>query len=158
MKHIDGFVNVIVEKQTHLQRVTLWCGFWAEGIIGPHFIENKAGHAVAVTGVRYCDMITQFFLPKLVNTDEANMWFEQDGDTCHTPREIIQLLYETFSGRVLSRFGDQNQPPRSCDFRPSDFLLWGYLKSKVYINKPTTTGALQQGIKRCIIEIQPRLC
>ena len=52
--------------------------------------------------------------------------------------------------RVLSRFGDQNWPPRSCDLTPLDFFLWGYLKSKVYVNKPTTTRALQEEIKQTL--------
>ncbi|KYN44295.1 hypothetical protein ALC56_01266 [Trachymyrmex septentrionalis] len=58
----------------HPQRVTVWCGFWAGGIIGPYFFENEAGQAVTVTGARYRYMITQFFLPKLDDIDVANMW------------------------------------------------------------------------------------
>ena len=76
----------------------------------------------------------------------------------HTARETIQLLHETFPGRVLSRLGDQNWPPRSCDLTPLDFFLWSYLKSQVYVNKPTTTRALKEEIQRCINEIQPHLC
>ncbi|CAH2104983.1 unnamed protein product [Euphydryas editha] len=34
----------------HPQRVTVWCGFWAEGIIRPYFFENEEGQAVTVTG------------------------------------------------------------------------------------------------------------
>ncbi|KYN44692.1 hypothetical protein ALC56_00687, partial [Trachymyrmex septentrionalis] len=49
-------------------------------------------------------------------------------------------------------------PPRSCDLTPLDFFLWGYLKSQVYVNKPTTTRALKEEIQRCINEIQPHLC
>jgi len=69
--HLEGFVNrqncrvwgsenphLFVEKQMHPQRVTVWCGFWAGGIIGPYFFENEAGQAVTVTGARYRDMIT----------------------------------------------------------------------------------------------------
>ncbi|KAK9510942.1 hypothetical protein O3M35_005613 [Rhynocoris fuscipes] len=78
-------------------------------------------------------MITRFFLPKLDDIDVANMWFQQDGATCHTARETLQLMHETFPGRVLSRFGDQNWPPRSCDLTPLDFFLWGYLKSQRHI-------------------------
>lgn len=169
--HLDGFVNrqncrfwgsenphVIVEKQMHPQRVTVWCAFWAGGIIGPYFFENEAGQTVTVTAARYRDMITRFFLPQLDDIDVANMWFQQDGATCHTARETLQLLHETFPGRVLSRFGDQNWPPRSCDLTPLDFFLWGYLKSQVYVNKPTTTRALKEEIQRCINEIQPHLC
>ena len=42
---------------------------------------------------------------------------------CHTANETIQLLHETFPGRILSHFGDQNWPPRSCDLTPLDFFL-----------------------------------
>ena len=82
-------------RKTNPQRVTVWCGFWAGGIIGPYFFENEAGHAATVNGARYLDMITQFFLPKLDDIDVANMWFERD--------KTIQLLHKTFPGRVLSR-------------------------------------------------------
>lgn len=169
--HLDGFVNrqncriwgsenphVIVQKQMHPQRVTVWCGFWAEGIIGPYFFQNEAGQAVTVNGARYRNMITRFFLAELEDIDVEAMWFQQDGATCHTAGETMQLLHETFPSRVISRFGDQNWPPRSCDLTPLDFFLWGYLKSKVYANKPTTIHALKQEIRRCIGEIQPHLC
>ena len=135
--HLDGFVNrqnyrlwgsenpyVISEKQMHPQHVTVWCGFWAGGIIRPYFFENETGQAATVNGARYRDMITQFFLPKL--DDVANIWFQLDPyhtATCHTANETIQLLHEIFPGRVLSRFGDQNWLPRSCDLTPLDFFL-----------------------------------
>ena len=87
----------------------------------------------------------------------ADTWFQRDDATCHTANETIQLPHETFPGRVLSRFGDQNWPPRSCDLTSLDFFLWGYLKSKIYVNDPTTLHALQEEIKRCIDEILPQL-
>ena len=68
----------------------------------------------------------------------------------------MRHLYDEYTGRILSRFGDQNWLPRSCDLIPLDFFLWGYLKSNV--NNPTTTRALQEEIKRCINEIQLQLC
>ena len=167
--HIDGFINrqncrvwgsenprVISEKQMHPQRVTVWCRFWAGGIIGPYFFENETGQAATVNGARYRDMITQFFLPKLDDIDVNNMQFQQDDATCHIANERIQLLHETFAGCVLSHFGDWL--PRLYDLTPLDFFLWGYLKSKVYVNNPTTTHALQEEIKRCINEIQSQLC
>ena len=81
--------RVISEKQMDPQRITVWCGFWAGGIIGPYFFENEAGQAATVNSARYRDMITQFFLPKLDDIDVANMCFQQDDVTCHTTNETI---------------------------------------------------------------------
>lgn len=56
-----------------------------------HFFLNKSGQAVTITGGHYSDMITQFCPPKYDHIDVANMRFQQDSATCHTPRETIQL-------------------------------------------------------------------
>ena len=37
--------HAYIEKSTHPKRVTVWCGFWSRGIIGP-FFENEQGEAV----------------------------------------------------------------------------------------------------------------
>ena len=165
---LDGFVDrqncrvwgsekprAISEKRMHPRRVTVWRGFWPGGVIGPCFFENEAGRAATVNGARYRDAITRFFLPKLDDIDAADTRFQRDGATCLTANETIRSPHETFPGRVLSRFGDRNWPPGSCDLTPLDFFLWGYLKRKVY--DPTTTRASQEEIERCIDEIQPRL-
>ncbi|XP_075149032.1 uncharacterized protein LOC142222665 isoform X2 [Haematobia irritans] len=143
--HLSGFVNkqnenprVIVEKPMHPQRVTVWCGLWACGIIGPYFFQNEAGQAVTVNGVRYREMITNFLGPELEDMDVDDMWFQQDGATCHTANATMVLLRNKFNGRVISRNGDVKWPPRSCDLTPLDFFLWGYLKEKVYVDKPAT--------------------
>ena len=94
--------RVISEKQMHPQRVTVCCGFWAGDIIEPYFFQNEAGQAaINVNGARYCDTITQFFLPKL---NDINMDINISTRQYHTANEIIQLLHEIFSGCVLSRF------------------------------------------------------
>jgi hypothetical protein len=36
--------------------------------------------------------------------------------------------------------------PRSPDLTPPDYFLWGYLKGRVYQNKPRTTDALKANI------------
>ncbi|KOC69847.1 hypothetical protein WH47_07057 [Habropoda laboriosa] len=47
-----------------------------------------------------------------MNVDD--IWFQQDGATCHTSKETVALLKEMFNGRIISRGGDINWPPRSC--------------------------------------------
>ena len=90
----------------HSQRVTVWCGFWSGGIIGPYSFENEAGHSVTVNGERYRDMLTDFLWPQLEDLDLDLLWFQQDGATCHTSHETIALLRTRFGNRVISRFGD----------------------------------------------------
>ncbi|GFV99264.1 uncharacterized protein TNCV_1512361 [Trichonephila clavipes] len=57
-------------------------------------------------------MITNFFIPELNNHDVQELWFQQDGATCHTSRAIIDLLKDTLGDRLISRFGPVNWPPR----------------------------------------------
>ena len=135
---------MIREKPMHPQRVTVWCGFGAGGVIGPYFFENEAGNAVTVNGIRYRNMITEFLWPHLDGMDLEDIWFQRDGATCHTARETMELLQEKFPGRVISRNGYQNWPPRSlCDLTPYDFFHWGFVKSRVYTNSPQTIPELK---------------
>ncbi|GFY20020.1 DUF4817 domain-containing protein [Trichonephila clavipes] len=103
------------------------------------------------------DMIINFFIPELNNHDVQELWFQQDGATCHTARATIDLLKDTFGDRLISRFGSANWPPRSCDLTPLDYFLWGYVKSLVYAHKPQTLDHLEDNIRRVIADIRPQM-
>ncbi|GFT60296.1 transposable element Tc3 transposase [Trichonephila clavipes] len=120
------------------------------------FFKNDEGHNVTVNGDRYRAMITNFFIPELNNHDVQELWFQQDGTTCHTARATIDLLKDTFGGRLISRFGHVNWPPRSCDLTPLDYFLWGYVKSLVYVDKPQTLDHLEGNIRRVIADMRPQ--
>ncbi|GFY05430.1 transposable element Tc3 transposase [Trichonephila clavipes] len=149
--------QVYVETPLHPEKLTIWCALWAGGIIGPYFLKNDEGHNVTVNGDRYRAMITNFFIPELNNHDVQEMWFQQDGATCHTARATIDLLKDTFGDRLISRFGPVNWPPRSCDLTPLDYFLWGYVKSLVYADKPQTLDHLEDNIRRFIADIRPQM-
>ncbi|GFV36156.1 DDE 3 domain containing protein [Trichonephila clavipes] len=102
-------------------------------------------------------MITNFFIPQLNNHDVQELWFQQDGATCHTARATIDLLKDTFGDRLISRFGPVNWPPRSCDLTPLDYFLWGYVRSSVYADKPQTLDHLEDNIRRVIADIRPQM-
>ncbi|GFV93908.1 DUF4817 domain-containing protein [Trichonephila clavipes] len=157
--HIWSEANpqVYVETPLHSEKLTVWCASWAGGIIGPYFFKNDEGHNVAVNGDRYRAMITNFFVPELNNHDVQELWFQQDGATCQTPRATIDLLKDTFGDRLISRFGPVNWPPRSCDLTPLDYFLWGYVKSLVYADKPQTLDHLENNIRRVIADIRPQM-
>ncbi|GFW93604.1 putative transposable element [Trichonephila clavipes] len=92
-----------------------------------------------------------------VKVHRGELWFQQDGATCHTVRATIDLLKDTFGDRLISRFGPVNWPPRSCDLTPLDYFLWGYVKSLVYADKPQTLDHLEDNICRVIADIRPQM-
>ncbi|GFU09061.1 putative LOC100569746 [Trichonephila clavipes] len=94
-------------------------------------------------------MITNFFIPELNDHNVQELWFQQDGATCHTARATIDLLKDTFGDRLISRFGPVNWPPRSCDLTSLDYFLWGYVKSLVYADKPQTLDHLEDKHSPC---------
>ncbi|GFT59460.1 hypothetical protein TNCV_3405811 [Trichonephila clavipes] len=102
-------------------------------------------------------MITNIFIPELNNHDVQELWFQQDGATCHTARATIDLLKDTFGDRLISRFGPVNWPPRSCDLTPLDYFLWGYVKSLIYADKPQTLDHLEDNIRHVIADIRPQM-
>ncbi|GFU85983.1 DUF4817 domain-containing protein [Trichonephila clavipes] len=100
--------QVYVETPLHPEKLTVWCALWDGGIIGPYFFKNDEGHNVTVNGDRYRAMITNFFIPELNNHDVQELWFQQDGATCHTARATIDLLKYTLGDCLISRFGPVN--------------------------------------------------
>ncbi|GFV11623.1 putative LOC100569746 [Trichonephila clavipes] len=102
-------------------------------------------------------MITNFFIPELNNHDIQELWFQQDGTTCHTARATIDFMKDTFGDRLISRFGPVNWPPRSCDLTPLDYFLWDYVKSLVYADKPQTLDHLEDNFRRVIADIRPQM-
>ncbi|GFT04130.1 transposable element Tcb2 transposase [Trichonephila clavipes] len=105
---IPQLVNYSFIDSMPQRKLTVRCALWAGGIIGPYFFKNDEDHNVTVNGDRYKAMITNFFIPELNNHDVQELWFQQDGATCHTARATIDLLKDTFGDRLISRFGPVN--------------------------------------------------
>ncbi|GFX29178.1 putative DD41D transposase [Trichonephila clavipes] len=165
---LNGYVNkqncriwseanpqVYVETPLHPEKLAVWCALWAGGIIGPYFFKNDEGHNVTVNGDRYRAMITNFFIPELNNHDVQELWFQQDGATCHTARATIDLLKDTFGDRLT--FWTCELASRSCDLTPLDYFLWGYVKSLVYADNPQTLDHLEDNIPCVIADIRPQM-
>ncbi|GFT45162.1 transposable element Tc3 transposase [Trichonephila clavipes] len=86
--------QVYVETPLQPEKLTVSCALWAGGIIG-----------------------------RTSSKTMKELWFQQDGATCHTARATIDLLKDTFGDRLISRFGPVSWPPRSCDLTPPDYFL-----------------------------------
>ena len=108
---------------THTKRVTVCCGFWSRGIIGPFFFENKQGESITVIGDHYRAMLNEFLSTKIEEEDIGNIWFQQDGATCHTVEATLDVLCPVFASRIISRRADVVWPPRSCNLTPLDYYL-----------------------------------
>ena len=134
--HLGGYVNkqncriwglenphVIYEKPIYPPKLTVWCGLWANDIIGPYFFENDDGATVTVNSGHYRNMLREFLWPKLNEMDVNQLWFQQDGSISHTSLETIVLLRSKFDDRIISRNGEVNWAPRSCDLTPLYYFL-----------------------------------
>lgn len=163
--HLDGYVSKqnfrywapqnplsLHEKPLHSPKVTVWCGVTTSGIIGPYFFELD-NQTVTVTSDRYVDMLQNFLMPEVRRLGLNNVMFQQDGATAHTALQSMNTVREFFPGRVISRFGDIQWPARSPDLSAPDFYLWGYLKSRVYRDKPRTLQELKLAIEREVRDI-----
>ncbi|GFV33443.1 uncharacterized protein TNCV_139171 [Trichonephila clavipes] len=120
--------------------------FWLNGYVNKQNcrIWSKANPQVYVETPLHPEKLTE-------------LWFQQDGATCHTARATIDLLKDTFGDHLISRFGPVNWPPRSCDLTPLDYFLWAMFKSVVYADKPQTLDHLEDNIRRVIADIRPQM-
>ncbi|XP_046683513.1 uncharacterized protein LOC124369534 [Homalodisca vitripennis] len=169
--HLDGYVNKqnfrywsptnpeeLHERPLHCPKVTVWCGVTKSCVIGPYFFE-EGGRTVTVNSQRYLLMLKNVLLPELQRNRlvRRRMWFQQDGATSHTANEVMDFLRSKFRGRVISRFGDIAWPARSPDLSIIVIFLWGFLKARVYKNKPRTLVELKEAISQEIANLPPAM-
>ena len=83
------------------------------------------------------------FVNQLDNEELSVGYFQQDGVTSHTSLTSMAENQFFFGDRVISK---GLWPLRSPDPTPPDYFLWGYLKGRVYQNKPQTIDALKANI------------
>ena len=95
-------------------------------------------------------MINDFFMAEIDARNLHDIWFQKDGATCHTARESMDLLRSRFGEQFISRLGPVDWPPISCDITHLEFYLWGYVKSKCFVDKPATIEALEDNITEVI--------
>ena len=105
-----------------------------------------------MNAAKYKSLLLYHVLPKVRGKNGGNLdnliW-TQDGAPCHTERRNIALLHRQFDGKLISKGADLN---------PCDFLLWGYLKSRVYYPKPNNLDELQAAIQREVRQMDPDMC
>ena len=79
-----------------------------------------------------------------------SLWFQQDGARPHTAASTLTLLQGAFPGKVISKGGSVQWPPRFPDLSLPDFFLWGLIKAKVYQTRVQSLRALKQRIRAAV--------
>ena len=82
----------------HSAKITVWCGLWAGGVIGPNIFRDDQDRHVTVNGNRYRSIIIEYFYDLGLD----NVWFQQDSATSHTANVTINLLETKFGERLES--------------------------------------------------------
>lgn len=140
-----------VQHQNHWS-VNAWCGILNTRIIGPYFFNEP------LNGRSYLQFLQQelpLLLGELDDNEQVNMWLQQDGAPPHFYREVREYLDQHYVQRHISRGGFVAWPPRSCDLTPLDFFLWGFIKDRVYVTKPTTREDMMNRIRDVCQTITP---
>ena len=96
----------------------------------------------------------KFLFTKIEEKNIGDIWFQQDGATCHTAKATLDVWRPIFADRIISRKADAVWPPRSCDLTPLDYYLWSTVNDEFYADKPETIDALKDNIREAIGEIQ----
>jgi len=94
--------------------------------IGPIFLD------ATITTAAYTE-IFDTFVKQLDNEELSIGYFQQDGATSHTSHASMAEIQSFFGNRIISK---GIWPLRSPDLMPPNYFLWGYLKGRVYQNKP----------------------
>lgn len=140
----------VLSKPLHSQKVTVWMAMRrGGGTIGPFFFEDEEGEAVTINQERYVSAALEPFWEELgrrrgIHRHEE--WLQQDGATPHTAKKSLEWLHHHFRNRLISLKTAVPWSPHSPDLSPLDFFLWGFLKDRVYTEKPETTRQLKDAI------------
>ena len=51
-------------------------------------------------------MLNEFLFTKIEEADIGNIWFQQDGATCHLAEATPDVLHHVFEDRIISRRAD----------------------------------------------------
>ena len=84
----------------------------------------------------------------------GNIWFQQDGATCHTGEATLDVLRPVFEDCIISCRVNVVWFPPSCDLTPLDLYLWGVVNDKCYADNQEIVDALKNNIREAIGEIQ----
>ena len=133
----------IREWQRDTRKVNVWLGITKSTIYGRFRLGEPT-----INGKSYLDMLQQFLESQLVtNVILDTAVYQQDGAPAHFALIVRDYLNGTFPERWIGRGSLRLWAARSPDLTPLDFLVWGFVKSKVYRVKIRDVDHLKRRIR-----------
>ena len=117
-----------------------WVGVMNGQVVSVFWFVDGDGRNAAVNQDRYLKMLRDDVAPKVeqkFGLDLSRYWFQQDGATCHTTKNVLDWLNTKFQTRIISRNADKrnrggvNWPSRSPDLNPLDYWYWSHIQKLV---------------------------
>ena len=139
-------------KSQSQQKAMCWTGLFRGKVIGPFWIEGSMDQHV------YHDLLVEKIWPCLKGVATRHqVYFMQDGATCHTTKLNLDFLQKKFNGRLISNKTETPWPPNSPDLNPLDFFFWGYTMNHVFRVKPNSMEDLKSVVNDFAHAMDPDL-
>lgn len=135
--------TVVARHQFQFQSVNVWAGIIGDHLIGPYVLPPRLNEELYL---QFLQNNLQQLLEDVPLATRRNMWFMHDGAPPHFSIAVRQFLNNAYPNRWIGRGGPVACPPRSPDFNPLDFYLWGHLKNLVYSTPVETRDNLIERI------------
>ena len=137
-------------------KVMVWAVVGEAGVIGPFFFEGN------VDADSYLKLLEEEFFPVFSGySNQSELLFLQDGAPPHWAQRVRDWLNDHLANRWIGRGGPRDSnipwPPRSPDLTPMDFIVWGFIKSKVYTKNYENLVDLKAAICAAFQEITKKM-
>ena len=93
-------------------------------------------------------MLKEFLFTKIEEQDIGNIWFQQDGATCHAAEATLDVLRPVLEDRIISRTAVCCLATQELRFDTVGLLFVD--KDKCYADIPETIDALKDNIREVI--------
>ena len=88
--------HMIMTQEMNVPGISVWCGIWSGGLIGPFFFHNT------VTAHSYLEMLHKEIVPAIEDQmNTAETFFMHDGAPTHYAKSVRQFLDETFPNQWI---------------------------------------------------------
>ena len=133
------YQEIFLGEKTAKIGVMVWACINSDGELLYHIFKES------VKADSYHDMLQSKF--SLMNMKKY--WFMQDGAGPHYANKVKNMLNKKYPRRWIGKGSYfQTWQPRSPELTPCDFFLWGYLKHRIALRRPSSKNELIETVKK----------